>query len=196
MTWQECKQAALEKMFSASGQGQSDEAARDYLAAMPAAASEAVQRISAVRPLRRWAEFGAGPGPSRQDLAALAWDYKNAGNLEVYFEGPEGLAPLRGVRVLGGRWLCLPDLPAAGRVWLAYEGRPFRLSADTPDGWRLPLEEDAAALLPLYMAGQLYKEDDLRMATYYMNEFEAGMYALAPADKGVLADAFTSESGW
>ena len=96
----------------------------------------------------------------------------------------------------GGRWLCLPALPSAGRVWLAYQAKAPRLTEDTPEGWLLPLEEDACALLPLYIAGQLYKEDDLQLATYYMNEFETGLYALAPADKGVLADAFTSESGW
>ncbi len=196
MTWQECKQIALQKLFCAGSAG-SEEVKQEYLAAMPAAASEGFWRLAAARPLRRWAEFTAGPGPARLDLAGLAWDHQNTGIPETYFEGPDGrLTPLRGAAVAGGRWLCLPALPSAGRVWLAYQAKAPRLTEDTPEGWLLPLEEDACALLPLYIAGQLYKEDDLQLATYYMNEFETGLYALAPADKGVLADAFTSESGW
>lgn len=40
------------------------------------------------------------------------------------------------------------------------------------------LPEDACVLIPLYIASQLYKDDDISQATAYRNEFEAGIQDL------------------
>ena len=64
------------------------------------------------------------------------------------------------------------------------------------DGYRLELAEDAAVLLPLYIASQLYKEEDLGLATLYRNEFELGLDRLTAPPPGVAGDRFVSTSGW
>ena len=39
----------------------------------------------------------------------------------------------------------------------------------------IDLPEDACVLIPLYIASQLYKDDDIAQATAYRNEFEVGL---------------------
>ena len=40
------------------------------------------------------------------------------------------------------------------------------------------LPDDACVLIPLYIASQLYKDDDIAQATAYRNEFETGLQDL------------------
>lgn len=42
----------------------------------------------------------------------------------------------------------------------------------------IDLPEDACVLIPLYIASQLYKDDDIAQATAYRNEFEVGLQDL------------------
>lgn len=42
----------------------------------------------------------------------------------------------------------------------------------------IELPEDACVLIPLYIASQLYKDDDIAQATAYRNEFEVGLQDL------------------
>jgi len=44
----------------------------------------------------------------------------------------------------------------------------------TPDSYEFQIDNTGAELLPLYIASQLYKDEDAGMATMYRNEFEVG----------------------
>lgn len=55
-----------------------------------------------------------------------------------------------------------------------------KIDADTDDDYALNLPEDACVLIPLYIASQLYKDDDISQATAYRNEFEVGLQDLIP----------------
>lgn len=46
---------------------------------------------------------------------------------------------------------------------------------ETESDVEINLPEDACVLIPLYIASQLYKDDDISQATAYRNEFEAGL---------------------
>ena len=46
---------------------------------------------------------------------------------------------------------------------------------ETKANYEIELPEDACVLIPLYIASQLYKDDDISQATAYRNEFEAGL---------------------
>lgn len=50
-----------------------------------------------------------------------------------------------------------------------------RIDKDTKDDYKLTISEDACVLIPLYIASQLYKDDDISQATAYRNEFEVGL---------------------
>lgn len=50
-----------------------------------------------------------------------------------------------------------------------------KIDKDTLLTYELTLPEDACVLIPLYIASQLYKDDDISQATAYRNEFEVGL---------------------
>ena len=53
-----------------------------------------------------------------------------------------------------------------------------RIDSDTDDDFVINYPEDACVLIPLYIASQLYKDDDMAQATAYRNEFEVGLQDL------------------
>lgn len=53
-----------------------------------------------------------------------------------------------------------------------------KIDNSTEDTYELALPEDACVLIPLYIASQLYKDDDISQATAYRNEFEIGLQEL------------------
>ena len=70
------------------------------------------------------------------------------------------------------------------------------MSAETQDGEELDISPEMASLVPLYVASQLYKDDDLSVATQYRNEFEVGRAMLLTPETGESGEEFSSVSGW
>ena len=52
---------------------------------------------------------------------------------------------------------------------------PEKITDSTADTYELEMCEECCNLLPLYMASELYKDDDITLATVYRNEFETGL---------------------
>ena len=52
------------------------------------------------------------------------------------------------------------------------------IDTDSDNETEIELPEDACVLIPLYIASQLYKDDDIAQATAYRNEFEVGLQDL------------------
>lgn len=50
-----------------------------------------------------------------------------------------------------------------------------KIDSETEDTQEIGLPEEACVLIPLYIASQLYKDDDISQATAYRNEFEVGL---------------------
>lgn len=199
MLWKEIQLTALQKMFSAEGESiqYTDGTQREYLAAMPAAANEAVQLLLAAGfAPRRSAVIEKQAGQAAAvDLAAAAPGLYRAEPLELYAAGPGGLPrPVRGAALAGG--LLLLPVALDGPVTLVYQAQPEPFTAATPAETGLSLPGGAERLLPLYIASQLYKEDDAGLATQYRNEFEAALAQLPPPVDGAQEGTFTSEKGW
>lgn len=53
-----------------------------------------------------------------------------------------------------------------------------KIDEETTTETEINLPEDACVLIPLYIASQLYKDDDISQATAYRNEFEVGLQDL------------------
>ena len=81
-----------------------------------------------------------------------------------------------------------------------YAAYPQVITAETEDSEELDLAPEAAVLLPLYIAGELYKDDDLSMATMFRNEFEDGLQKLqqsyAAQAKGFGVGKVRNTTGW
>ena len=107
MTWQECRDTSLQKLFQCYNGPDEDEATLRYLAAMPAAANEGIALLCAARPLRGVAELPEGT--LEADLGSLAADYGGMGQPEVFCTGGGRLSRVEGWALLGGRMLQLPQ---------------------------------------------------------------------------------------
>lgn len=132
----------------------------------------------------------------RYDLPALAPDFYRLVPEGISCESPAG-------RLIGnpswrfegdGTLLLRRQQPGTYRV--QYHALPPALCAATPDEYELPLAAPVATLLPLYVASQLYKDDDLSLATLYRNEFEVALEGAKTPGGGAQSEEFTSESGW
>ena len=142
MTWQECRDTSLQKLFQCYNGPDEDEATLRYLAAMPAAANEGIALLCAARPLRGVAELPEGT--LEADLGSLAADYGGMGQPEVFCTGGGRLSRVEGWALLGGRMLKLPQ-GVPGRVLVGYDRTPPRLKDPKPED-RLELAEDAAVI--------------------------------------------------
>lgn len=83
-----------------------------------------------------------------------------------------------------------------GSFTLYYRAYPVEITPETEDDYELPIDPEVYTLLPLYMASQLYKDDDNGIATSYRNEFEVGFDRLVNSANLSAYEQFTSESGW
>lgn len=198
MTWHEVKLATLQKMMSANGYNiPSDEATVEYVAGMPQAANEALQLLfSANKYLRKSVEIEFGENAEGYDAfydMSAAEDFYEVGNVEAYEIKDGKIRSCDGVVVRAGKYV---TFPAAGTYLMYYNAWPKMFSKETEDNYTIPLENDVAVLLPLYMASQLYKDDDRSIATAYRNEFEAARMELRNRTGGTYRDVFVNKSGW
>lgn len=77
-----------------------------------------------------------------------------------------------------------------------YRAYPQQITLETEDDYVLPIDPEVAALLPLYMASQIYKDDDLSIATTYRNEFQVAFDSLSQGALIPKKEKFVTSSGW
>lgn len=77
-----------------------------------------------------------------------------------------------------------------------YRAYPKQITLATPDDEELALDPEVAALIPLYMASQLYIDDDASVAAQYRNYFEVGREELSNGPMLPKREKFVTSSGW
>jgi hypothetical protein len=198
VTWYDVKLAALQKMFASDGTDISnpDEATKEYLNAMPHAANEAIEMLcTAGRYLRKSYMTSKDKGEALTvNLEYEVPDYWRMGNMEVYKLVDDTPEPVDGVALYGGKYLVFPA-EFEGDFEFFYDAKPTTITLSTPDSKKIDLPDDAVVLLPLYIASQLYKDDDNAIATMYRNEFETAFERLTNP-RTVTREKFSSNTGW
>lgn len=197
MTWKECKLRALQTMFSNEGADINvDDSNQDYVHAMPGKANEALQQLVSIgRPLLKQFSITIAlnaeqeTGETALTLPAEEGRYK----LQLSEYIPRFRAVDRLMLDAGGaygeaeEWSMEGDdvlvIPGniAGTYTLWYAAYPQTITSATPDTEELDVPMEAAVLIPLYIAAELYKEDELAMATVFRNEFEDGLEKMRQA---------------
>lgn len=133
----------------------------------------------------------------RYDLSEMIPDYYMVDLEHVIFEGTQ-IPKYKATSDFfqeGFKVLVLPR-EMNGNIKLYYKAYPQSITLETPDDEVLSLDPEVAALLPLYMASQLYKDDDSGIATVYRNEFEVAFERLQQSVSAPSSEHFTSVSGW
>ncbi len=133
----------------------------------------------------------------KYQLKKLCSDFFQLRDNSIYYEGISGegyIQTSRYYRESENVLVLRRDEPGSYTVY--YKAYPPVITASTEDDYELPLDREVAILLPLYMASQLYKDDDNGIATSYRNEFEAGLESLIDTSGASGYEEFTSERGW
>lgn len=224
MTWGDIKLIALQTMFSNDGETLvEDDVNREYLNAMPGKANEALQQIALVgRPiLKSWQievteddTEDADGGESAESGEKLRLTVKS-GELykvalsyylprfrclhQLLLEDGVDYAPAEEWRLEGDDVLVIPaDTVGTYTVW--YKAYPQVIDRETEDSEEIDLAPEAAALIPLYIAAELYKEDELSLATVLRNEYEDGLVKLqtayASSGAGIRPAGMLNTTGW
>ena len=116
---------------------------------------------------------------------------------EIYYEGPDKPYYLQVSSYYqeADKTLVL-QRSEPGTYTVYYKAYPSHITLETPDDYELALDPEVATLLPMYMASQLYKDDDNSISTVYRNEWEVAFERLSQNSNAPHKEEFTSESGW
>lgn len=129
------------------------------------------------------------------DLKQLANDFFQLDNNEIMYRDNGYYNRCTDFYMEGKSVLVLPR-DKAGNYDIYYRAYPEEITAATEDEYELPLAPEIIPLIPLYMASQLYKDDDNGIATSYRNEFEVAFERLSNGGHVPVREKFVSESGW
>lgn len=87
----------------------------------------------------------------------------------------------------------IPQLEVDTKITIIYEAYPELIKSTTKDDEEIKNHIENLMILPLYIASQLYKDDDIAQATMYRNEFESQVDNKYPKDNNLQ---FISVNGW
>lgn len=132
----------------------------------------------------------------KYDLKALAPDFYMIDPQGIFYEGANQKYLQTSDFYQEGTQTLVLDRDMIGSFTVYYRAYPIELEALTDDDYELPIDPEVYVLLPLYMASQLYKDDDFGVATSYRQEFEIGFERLVNSANINAYEEWTSESGW
>ena len=211
MTWKELQETCLRKMFSLDeAELIKDSTTEPYINAMPAAATEAMNILAtAGRHFKKcltirqdwteeaqWGELLGGK--MVYDLRQMADDFYCIE--QVMLATDEDYGAYHGYSIEGDHVFIVPaDQTGTFRIW--YNAYPPKITKSTAADFVIELHPEELSMVALYMAGQLYKDDDISIATGYMNEFNVWLEELKESGKKAAgrnnsSGGWTSTKGW
>ena len=177
MTWGDIQLAVLHKLFVSDGQTVLvNDSTSPYIAAMPLAANEGLMLLAVCgKYIPKTIETETAEGVTDLSLKELAENFLSLRENEVFLNGRH----TDGYTLIGGERMLLYGI---GKWIIGYNAYPQKITQATDKDYVLDVPEDAAVLLPLYIAAELYKDEDPQTAAIYRNEFEDGREALLYRD--------------
>lgn len=181
MDWKTVKLLTLHKMFMLAGNDiVKDETTNEYLEKMWGPANEAMIRLATV-----------GKTIMKEGIVDLEDDKVIKTSNRTYINLNDFCENLFNIDIttftldeerysrfdIVGEQIVM-DPEKTGTLKFLYNAFPILFAPDTSDEQVIPLSDDCCVLLPLYIASQLYKDDDNSLATIYRNEFETGLESI------------------
>ena len=211
MTWKELQETCLRKMDSLDGANLVKDSNNEaYIHGMPGAANEALMLLATNG--RYWKKMlaidqnmnGAVQegellgGFVAYDLQGLAKDFYCIDQVKLVSGGEYGRYD--GYTMEGDRVMLVPaEVSGTMRIW--YNAYPEKITSQTADDFEIDIHPEAATMIAAYMAGQLYKHDDISIAQIWMNEFFEWLSMLQESGKKARGKngsggGWTSVKGW
>lgn len=185
MTWGEIQIESLKKMFLNNddltierlNEYKTDKKYKTYLFAMPQACNEAINYICNLEPIIKSYELEVEE--ERNDLSKLIKDFKAI----------ENVITNKKWEMETGNVLRIDK--NAGKVIIYYEAYPRHITSYSYAEEEIKINKECARFIPLYIAGELYKDDDLTLSTVYMNEFVNNISLITGRTKNVVNNKIT-----
>lgn len=187
MTWGEIQIESLKKMFlnkenleiSDLDIYKENKKYRTYLFAMKQACNEALTQIYTIcEPKIKVYQLSLEKGKNVYDLKEIIEDYENIYDIET---------PTNVIWKSITKNLLKVENWTDGKITIYYETKKEFVDDTTANDYKLNLDEEYARLIPLYIAGELYKDDDLSVSTIYMNEFNTMLSIIAGQNSSVTS---------
>lgn len=180
MNWGEIQIESLKKMFlnnedltvSDLETYKTNKKYKTYLFAMPQACNEAIRYINNLIPTIK--SYSLKITEERIDLSKKIYGFKNLKNV-----------------ITNNKWNMetknvIKFENNYGEAVIYYEAYPNTIYSNTSPKEELDVEQDCLVYIPLYIAAELYKDDDLTLSTIYMNEFINNINAIANKDSEII----------
>lgn len=200
MYWGDFKTAVLGKVFS-SKRGTISATSKnnlDYVVMMPQAANEGLAIIgNAARWPRRNVQFSVEKKDKSQSFSIedIAQDFKRVGGFEIYtLDEDEVPYPLYGASISANR-IIIPAGVSGDVVWY-YDGAYDRIEDNVKDRSYMDIDDDVLTLLVLYVASQIYMDDDLTTALNWRNQFESALDRMSGNPAARETQEFSDLNGW
>ena len=177
----------------------SDDTTIPYINSMPQAANEALQILSTagkfIPKSYEITQDGTDTGlVQKYDLETLTSDFYSLGNNKVMLNDGETYQATTNY-IVEGKGIIVLDSLLSGTWTVYYNAYPQTITKDTAGSTILALDKEVAALVPLYMASELYKEDDIDITTLWRNEFEVARELLVNPNP-MAVEVSSSFEGW
>jgi len=179
MKWGEIQIEALQKMFlnkeklevSKLEKYKEDKKYQTYLFAMPQACNEAINYLlDNGIPFIQSYELEKDNTTNKYELEELIDNFKCI--TEIVCE--ENIQ----YKTIGNNVLIVNNWEKAP-ITIFYESYVDDITEKTSPNFELEINKQLSRLIPLYIAGELYKDDDVSLATMYMNEFMTNVNSIS-----------------
>lgn len=170
MTWGEIQIESLKKMFlnnenisvNKLSDYMNEKKYKTYLYAMPQACNEAINFIVSKLGSNESTFELEKEDTIYYDLSKKIEDFRMIKG--IYSKTPVSWKILNKNTIIIDNW-------QGEKLLVSYEVKPTIINSDTDTNFVIEIASEYANLIPLYIAGELYKDDDLTLSTMYMNEF-------------------------
>lgn len=186
MNWGQIQIESLKKMFlnneelevSNLNEYKKNKKYKTYLYAMPQACNEAINYIiENGKPLIKSYKLKCKENTTKYNLNQLIPNFKRI--YQIVFDGtkkPE-------FYVEGNNYLVVPEWEKNdGEFTIYYESYHDMILSTTSSSMDIELDNQLVSLIPLYIAAELYKDDDIQLSTIYMNEFVTNVSNISGKD--------------
>ena len=188
MNWGEIQIETLKKMYlnndnlvvSDLDEYRENKKYRTYLFAMPQAANEAIRKILDVKPTIKSYTLKYKDSTNKYELKKVIPGYKKL--FEIVYNGTKK----PNYYFEGDNVLVVNNWSESDETFtIYYESYHDIIKTSTSASASINVDRELIPLIPLYIAGELYKDDDVQQSTIWMNEFETALSEVKSNSKDI-----------
>lgn len=127
----------------------------------------------------------------KYDLQTLIKDFYEI--VSVEYEKDETIGQYNSDFTLEGDNTLIIDSSLKGNFIITYKAYPTKITSTTSDAYKFTIPSEMISLLPLYIASELYKDDDISLATTWRNQFEVSLSEVKIIEEPM---EFANNSNW